>query len=175
MEDRPMALPLPPRRGPRITLWGLRGTLTVHAGLVVAQPFLIGAYLDGDFGQLAAHRNNGTLLLPSTALLALVAALAYAVAGRGPLHPVPAVLTVLVAEGFQLAMGYARVLTIHLPLGILIIVAASVLAGWSWTPRASLPRPARRSPASQDADAGPEAPPQAAGGVRADAVPGGQP
>jgi hypothetical protein len=153
MEDRPMAHPVPPRRGPRTTLWILRGTLTLHAAVVVAQPFLIGAYLDGDFGQLGVHRDNGTLLVPATALLALLAAVGYGVWGRGPWHPVPAVGSLLVAEGFQIGMGYARAMTIHVPLGILIVVATAVLAGWSWTSRAGLPRPER--PARPTSPAGP--------------------
>jgi hypothetical protein len=130
----------PVGRAVRPAVVGLRLTLGLHAAAALAQPILMGGYLDGDFDLLAAHALVGSLL-PVTALLALAAAVAYALVGRGAWHPVPALATLFLLEGFQIGMGYARVLTLHLPLGVLIVACALALAGWSFTPRARRTRP----------------------------------
>lgn len=117
----------------------LRLALTAHAAVAVAQPLLIGGYLDGRYGWLAAHSLNGSLL-PALLLLTGVLALVHALAGRGPAWPVVAVAVLFLVEGLQIAMGYARVLAVHVPLGVLVVATAVALAVWSWTPRARRPR-----------------------------------
>jgi hypothetical protein len=138
-------------RRPRITLWLLRAALTLHALVAVGQPLLIGGYLDGSFDMLGIHRGNGSAL-PGYAFLGTLAAVGYAVVGGGRWHPVPATLTMVLLEGVQAGVGFARVLAVHVPLGVLVVTGAIVLAIWSWTPRARLPRAAR---AAVEAAAGP--------------------
>jgi hypothetical protein len=127
----------------------LRALLALHALVAVGQPLLIGAYLDGAFGMLSGHRSDG-LLLPVLAVLAAVAGAAYATVGRGRWHPVAACLTIALLEGVQIGMGFARILVVHIPLGILIVVGAVRLAIWSWTARAGRPRDAASLPAAPE-------------------------
>lgn len=134
----PPAPAAPARRVPAGALWALRAALLLHAVDAVLQPILIGGYLDGAYDLVGIHGLNGSLLL-LLCLLSGLAALAYwLTGGRAWLTPVLAILWF--AEGFQLGMGYARVLSLHIPLGVAIVALAVAVAGWAWTPRARVPR-----------------------------------
>jgi len=130
--------PPPPTRRPRATLWLLRLTLTIHAVCVLAQPILAGRYLDGDYDAIGAHGLNGSVL-PASGMVVGAAALAFWFAG-GAGWPLLAFAGLWLAEGLQIGMGYARILAIHLPLGVAIVVVALWLAAWSWLPGAAVPR-----------------------------------
>ncbi|SHN05756.1 hypothetical protein [Cryptosporangium aurantiacum] len=132
----------PPIRRPRVTLWLLRLGLTVHALCVVAQPVLAGRFLDGDYDAISAHSLNGSVL-PASGMLVGAVALAYLIAG-GAVWPLLAFSALWLAEGFQIGAGYARVLAIHIPLGVAIVVAALGLTIWSWLPAAARPRRGRQ-------------------------------
>jgi len=116
------------------TSWLLRLLLTLHAAMVVAQPVLIGSYLDGNFDQLAAHRLNGSLL-PVVDMLCLGGALCHWLVGRGRFWPVPVTLLLIPVEGLQIGVGYQHNLAVHIPLGTAIVAGALFLAAWAWTPR----------------------------------------
>ena len=68
----------------------------------------------------------------------------YALAG-GRVWVVPVCVVLFLACGFQIGMGYARNLALHLPLGVGILAAALLLTVWSWTRAASRVRQPRRS------------------------------
>jgi hypothetical protein len=132
----PLGPPAPPtayRRTPRASAWALRVTLTLLALACVAQPLLIGRYLDGDYGAVGEHGANGIFLLLLT-MVAGVAAIAWWIGGGHPL-PLVALGALWFVMGFQLGMGYSRNLSIHIPLGVGIVTTALVAAGWSWTGR----------------------------------------
>jgi hypothetical protein len=129
-------------RGPRWTAGLLCLLLTTQAAMVVAQPVLIGRYLDGNFDQLASHSLNGSVL-PAVAMLGIGAAAVHWLVGRGRFWPVPATALLIPVEGMQLAAGYSHSLAIHIPLGTAIVGFAVFLAVWSWTPRARHARPPR--------------------------------
>jgi hypothetical protein len=142
LETTPPAPPVllaPRRHGPRVTLWLLRLALALTATAAVAQPVLIGGYLDGAFDLIGVHGANGSVLLTLT-MLAGLAAVLYAWPGGGRPWPLLAVVVLWWAEAVQLAMGYARVLSVHVPLGVLVVASAAALAVWCWTPAARLPR-----------------------------------
>jgi uncharacterized membrane protein (UPF0182 family) len=127
---------LRPTRRPRITLWALRILLTGHLAAVLAQPVLAGRYLTGDVDAMASHGLIGSLLaLVAMALNA--GALAYVIAARGRLWLLPVTVALFLAEGFQIGMGYSRQLDLHIPLGVVIVVLAVLLAAWVWTPAAA--------------------------------------
>jgi hypothetical protein len=129
------------RRAFVVFLVALRVLATLHAAVAVTQPVSIGQYLSGGYGWLGVHGGGaGGLLL--TGLLLAAASIGYTVTGGriwvalvGPL--------LWLAEGVQDGLGYARVLAVHIPLGVLIVAAALLLAVWVWTPAAGRPR-ARR-------------------------------
>lgn len=116
--------------------------LTAHLVAVLAQPVLAGRYLTGDVDAMQAHGLVGSLLAP-TAMAVVAAALAY-VLGRGRLWVLPVSVLLFLAEGFQIGMGYAGQLDLHLPLGVAIVVVAVLFAAWAWTPAAARPRGVRR-------------------------------
>jgi hypothetical protein len=121
------------RRTPRASAWALRVTLTLLALGCLAQPLLIGRYLDGDYGAVGEHGANGIFLLFLT-MAAGVAAIVWWIAGGHPL-PLVALVGLWFVMGFQVGMGYSRNLSIHIPLGVAIVTTAVVAAGWSWTGR----------------------------------------
>jgi hypothetical protein len=116
--------------------------ITTHLLMVLAQPVLAGMFLTGDVDAIAVHGLNGSLLA-LVAMVLIAAAVAYAVAARGRLWvPVLAVLLFL-ADGFQIGMGYARELQLHIPLGVAIVTTSILVAAWVWSPFAARPRGAR--------------------------------
>jgi hypothetical protein len=134
--------PAPPVRRPRISLWTLRLVITVHLLAVLAQPVLAGRYLTGDVDAIEVHGLVGSLLMLVT-MTVFAAALAYVLAGRGRLWVLPVIVLLFLAEGFQIGMGYARELQLHVPLGVAIVVTSVLLAAWVWTPTAARPRGSR--------------------------------
>ncbi|MEV6637283.1 hypothetical protein AB0M54_41780 [Actinoplanes sp. NPDC051470] len=92
-----------------------------------------GQFLAGTFPALHTHRVNATYA--GIAVLVVVAAAAAALLrwpGRGPIWPFLAGLGIFGLVALQIALGFARVLTLHVPLGIVIILGSLLLAGWSW-------------------------------------------
>lgn len=73
-------------------------------------------------------------------LVTIGVAIAYVARGRGRLWVLPTAVVLFLAEGLQIHFGYARVLAVHIPLGVAVVVAAVLLAIWAWTPSAALPR-----------------------------------
>ena len=124
-----------PARGPLATAWLLRLALTLTALSAVAQPVLIGGYLDGGFDLLAWHAGNANLML-ALVMLTGATALLYVWPGGGRPWPVLALGALWFAAGVQIGMGYLRVLAVHVPLGVTVVAAAVGLAVWSWTPSA---------------------------------------
>jgi hypothetical protein len=122
-----------PPRTPAGSAWLLRLALTLLAVACVAQPVLIGRYFDGDFDAIGLHSGNAVLLVLLTTAAGAAAVLWWVRGG----HPGPMIVTAVLwfAIGFQMGMGYTRNLTVHIPLGVAIVVAAAGLAGWSWTSR----------------------------------------
>lgn len=126
---------------PTTTLWLLRATLSLHAALALTQPVSAGSYLSGNFDILATHGNSGVLLIAATAVWGAAAA-AYIAANRGARWPLLLLVPVVfIAEGIQIGMGHQRNLAVHIPLGVLIVLTAVLLAAWSFT---SWARPQRR-------------------------------
>ena len=153
--DTPTAAPAPVAPAPAArasTAWLLRMLLTIQAAMALAQPILIGRYLDGDFDVLGAHGLNGSLL-PAIDMLCLGAALAHWTLGRGRFWPVLVTLLLIPVEGTQIAAGYAHSLALLIPLGVGIVAGLLFLAAWSWTPRIRRPRTVRRWRAAPPATA----------------------
>lgn len=128
-------------RQPRISLWALRLVLLLHLALALSQPLTIGRYLDGVFSMVQVHGVLGTMLFPVT-VVAVAVAIGYTIAG-GRLWVAPVLGVVTFLEMIQVGMGYARMLGIHVPLGVATVVVAVLLSWWSWTPGARRGRPRR--------------------------------
>lgn len=115
------------------TLWPFRVVVTTATVLLVDQPVFAGQFLSGTFTALQTHRDNAT-----TAGLAVLAAALAAIPirwpGRGPLWPALASLGLFGLVALQIAVGFARLLTVHVPLGVSIITLAVLLTVWAWRP-----------------------------------------
>jgi hypothetical protein len=113
--------------------WPFRVVMSVAGVLLFDQAVFAGQFLSGTFGALHTHRENATFA-GITVVLAAVAAVPMRWPGRGPLWPVFACLGLFGLIGLQIALGHARVLAIHIPLGVSIILLAGWLVYWAWRP-----------------------------------------
>jgi hypothetical protein len=122
-------------------IWPLRVSVSLTAVLLFNQAVFAGQFLSGTFASLRTHRENAT----AAGIIVLVTAISAALLrwpGRGPLWPLLACLGLLGLIALQMALGLARVLTLHIPLGVLVITAGLHLAVWSWRYRPEKPTPA---------------------------------
>lgn len=126
--------PAGPRR-PLAMVYGvlLRILATGHALLALSQPVSIGQYLSGVYAWLGVHSTGAGLLILVAMPLGLVS-IGYAIVARrvwvavvGPLF--------FFADGLQTGMGYARTLSVHVPLGVAIVAGSLAFAGWTWRSR----------------------------------------
>ncbi|MBB3661663.1 hypothetical protein FB384_000567 [Prauserella sediminis] len=105
----------------------LTGAL-VHLILVCIQPFLAGWSLDGDGNAFDWHGVNGSIILTISMILIPVSVLWWR-PGRGTPWAPALVVLLFAAETFQLGMGYADILVVHIPLGVGIVLGSFVLFG----------------------------------------------
>jgi hypothetical protein len=115
------------------TKWTFRTLVTLAAVGAFLQPVFAGAFLSGHFGALDLHRLNAILATLVT-LLATVSAVLMWLLGRGAGWPAATCAGIFVAEGAQIGLGFARVLSIHVFLGTAIVAAFVVLLLRVWRP-----------------------------------------
>lgn len=132
------------------TYWPFRLVVTVATVLLVDQPIYAGQFLSGTFSALHTHRENATAA-GIVVLVAAIAAVPIRWPGRGPLWPMLASLGLFALIGGQIALGFLRLLTIHIPLGVAIIVLAVLLTVWAWRPHLLRPEPLVSEPERQEA------------------------
>jgi hypothetical protein len=114
-----------------VVLGAWRAALVLLLVAVASQPVTMGLYLSGRYPMMGWHGLVGSIVA-ALALVVVGLTLLYAVAG-GRLWPVPVTVGMFLACGFQIGMGYARNLGIHVPLGVAVVSAALLLTVWSWT------------------------------------------
>jgi heme A synthase len=120
--------------------------MTVAAVLLFDQAVYAGQFLSGTFGALHTHRENATFAAIAT-LVAAVAAIPIRWPGGGPFWPMLACVGLFGLIALQIALGFARTLTVHIPLGVSIILLAVLLVIWAWRPPRALS--ARRVPGAK--------------------------
>ncbi|MEU6785031.1 hypothetical protein ABZ912_38070 [Nonomuraea angiospora] len=122
-------------------------TMTVAAVLLFDQAVFAGQFLSGTFGALHTHRENATAA-GIAVLIAAAAAIPIRWPGGGPFWPTLACLALFGLVALQIALGFARMLTVHIPLGVSTIFLAVVLVHWAWRrPRMALSHSAPSHPA----------------------------
>ena len=120
------------------TVWLLRIVVTVEAVLAFDQAIFAGRFIAGDYGAVATHAANAT----ATGITLLVQAVAGVLLwrpGRGPWWPAVAALGIFGLVSIQITIGYSRVLAVHVPLGVSIIVLDVVMLVWAWRYRPAPP------------------------------------
>jgi hypothetical protein len=121
----------PALRWPR---WVFRITSTIAAIMLFDQAVFAGQFLGGTYDSLHVHRENATYA-GIAVLVSLAAAILLRWPGRGPWWPILACVGIFGLIGLQIVLGFARALTLHVPLGVAIIMIAVALAVWAWTGR----------------------------------------
>lgn len=120
------------RRSWLILLWAWRVLLTLAAAGYLFQAVSAGQFLQGDYDFLQIHQ-LGTTTLDAVMFLAVVAAGLLKWAARGPLLPFLGTLGVLLLSQAQSGTGAARVVWLHVPLGVVLVGLVWLLAWYAWT------------------------------------------
>lgn len=116
---------------PRQLLWPFRLAMTIAALMLFDQAIFAGQFLSGSFSALHTHRENATY----AGIMVLVAgacAVLLRWPGHGPWWPALACLGLFGLIALQIVLGFTRTLTVHIPLGVTIILLASALTNWAW-------------------------------------------
>jgi hypothetical protein len=113
-------------------------SITLAALMLFDQAVFAGQFLSGTFGALHTHRENATFAGLSV-ILAAACAVFVRWPGRGPIWPLLACLGLFALIALQIVFGFARQLTLHIPLGTAIILLAVLLAVWAWRSRPPTP------------------------------------
>ncbi|WNM31037.1 hypothetical protein RKE30_11750 [Streptomyces sp. Li-HN-5-11] len=129
------APPAPPAR-PRWPLLLFRVLVTGEAVLAAGQAVLAGSFLSGHYGALDLHALNATAT-GLTAVAQTVAAVLLWRPGGGPAWPAVTSALLFGAEAGQIAMGYGRVLAVHVPLGVALIACTLLMLVRAWRPVAA--------------------------------------
>ncbi|MER7182384.1 hypothetical protein ABT404_23340 [Streptomyces hyaluromycini] len=137
----------PPANGgrPPVRRWALmlfRTVVTCEAVLALGQAVLAGSFLSGHYAALDLHALNATAT-GLTAVAQTAAALLLWRPGGGPGWPALASAALFGAEAGQIAMGYGRVLAVHVPLGVAIIACTVLMLVRAWRPAAAWTPPSR--------------------------------
>jgi hypothetical protein len=120
--------------------WLFRVWSTTGAVLVFNQAVYAGQFLGGTYGALLTHRENATVAGIVLGAGALPGLLLWR-AGRGPWWPALGCVALLALVALQINLGFARLLTVHVPLGVAIVLGAALLAGWAWRTPGPPPEP----------------------------------
>ncbi|MEV0411699.1 hypothetical protein AB0I68_13090 [Streptomyces sp. NPDC050448] len=120
----------------------MRATAVLVLLDTLAQAALAGLFVTGDLDLLAWHSANAGILAALTLLQAGAAAAVWRRLG-GPAWPLAASIALAALVGAQQALGEARVLAAHMPLGMAIFGCAAAMVCWAFTYRPR-PRPAEQ-------------------------------
>jgi hypothetical protein len=130
---------------PAWAVWSLRTVVLAVAVLVLLQPVLAGRFISGDAGMLGVHSTVAGFIT-ALAFLQFAAAILVWRPGQGPSWPIWASLAFFLAAEVQAALGYARAVGLHIPLGVLLFGFAVVMVIATWSPKLQVrrSRPRRR-------------------------------
>ncbi|MGY4098020.1 hypothetical protein ACW2Q0_00405 [Nocardia sp. R16R-3T] len=114
--------------------WAFRATSTFAAIMLFNQAIFAGQFLSGTYNSLHTHRENATFAGISV-IVAVVAAVLVRWPGRGPWWPILAYVGIFGLIAMQITLGFARAISVHIPLGVTIIMLATALPVWAWRQR----------------------------------------
>jgi hypothetical protein len=125
------AAPLGAASRPAWPLGLFRGVATLYAVATVAQPFLAGLFLSGSFSALKAHEVTGQAVGGLGIVTLLCAVLLWRLRGTSTMA-VRMSAGLLVADILQIILGYDRILALHIPLGVALVMGVGRLAIYAW-------------------------------------------
>lgn len=121
-------------RSTRWDRWAVRAfriPITAAAVMLFNQSLQAGEFMSGKFEFLEFHRLGATVS-EYLILLALIGAVWARIRGRYSLWPAGVTVLLFVAIQVQEWAGESRVLSVHIPLGVSIIVTVILLTVWAW-------------------------------------------
>ena len=118
----------PPALRPLVAMFA-RSILIVHAALLVAQPFIAGAMLDGRSADAQAWHLNIGMTLPIIGFVQIIGTLLAWRISRWPQGAFMGSIGVWMLELAQFFIGYQGMpLAMHIPLGVLLVIAGVGMA-----------------------------------------------
>jgi heme A synthase len=115
-------------------IWPYRLCMSAAALLLFDQAVFAGQFLGGSYPALGTHRENATVAGVAVLVAALCAGLLWR-PGRGPVRPLIGTIALFGLVALQIAIGFARTLTVHVPLGVAIIGMSVGLTVSAWRHR----------------------------------------
>lgn len=114
----------------RVARWVFRALTTVESLLIFGQAALAGQFLGGNPDALNWHQINAYLTFLGA--IGLIVAAAVFWRRGGPSWPTAVSVLLLVAVVLQTAVGYARQLGLHVPLGVALfgLILALLFGAW---------------------------------------------
>ncbi|UBU09221.1 hypothetical protein [Nonomuraea gerenzanensis] len=119
-----------PRSGTTPAGWTLRAVVSAHVAAIAGQPVFAGVYLTGDYDSLRWHA-IGADVVSSLGYVQVVVAIVVWVRLRLA-WPFVATAAVVAAETVQYFAGLDGALWLHLPLGVITVVALAGLFATVW-------------------------------------------
>jgi hypothetical protein len=131
----------PPARrvSPRWPIALVRVLAVITLLQVLTQAALAGGFITGRLGYLNVHSINGSLLMMT--VMALGAATILLIRpGRGPWWPLAFTVALWWLCAMQVGFGFARLVGMHIPLGVAIMALISGFTWWSFAYRPNTKR-----------------------------------
>ncbi|MET7903010.1 hypothetical protein ABZS86_16675 [Streptomyces sp. NPDC005355] len=132
--QRTAATAPPPSRWPRRAARLLRVTAVLTLLDTLVQAALAGLFVTGDVHLLDWHAANAQVLTALILAETVAVCLLWRTA-KAPVWPVLAALGLLILVGVQQALGDARMIGGHVPLGMTIFGMSAALAYWAFSHR----------------------------------------
>jgi hypothetical protein len=127
---------LPGRRpGARWPIGVLRAVSVLVLVQVLLQAALAGGFITGQVSLLGLHSANGILLFLTSGLLVVVAVLLVR-PGRGPWWPIVLTTALWFLIAVQAGIGFARLVGLHIPIGVALMGLISAFTWWTCAYRA---------------------------------------
>ena len=123
------------KTAPTWPLWTYRIVATVAAVLLFVQSILAGEFIGDKNDKFAfmLHRENA-ILATDIVLVLVVAAILTVWPGGGPKTVLPRAIGLLLVTAGEAAAGFAKLTQLHVPLGVLLIGIAIMMAVLAWRP-----------------------------------------
>jgi hypothetical protein len=109
-----------------------RFTSATLAVLAVAQPVLAGGFLSGHYDLVKVHLYGGVAMIAVALFQTVAVIIMHRTGGPARVLGIGIALPVLLLG--QAALGMTRILLLHIPLGVLMVVGMVRMAGEIWRP-----------------------------------------
>ncbi|MEV6494017.1 hypothetical protein AB0M20_36140 [Actinoplanes sp. NPDC051633] len=132
--DAAPAMAPPARRPAHWPIVLLRALAVLVLLQVFLQAVLAGGFITGKVTFLGLHSANGVFLVLSSMALP-VAAVLLVRPGRGPWWPIVFGVVLWLLIGVQVGIGFARLVGLHIPIGMAIMALSAGLTWWAFAYR----------------------------------------